>query len=301
MVQFTALPEIDEMQRLLQRLGVHDKSLPEIEAKVMAIVRESEDSSQQPPLPRSYTSSVALSQPNPSVIAERGDRQRKRPSELPVGWERREVRTATGRTYPTFHGPEGQVARSCVQAWRTARAPGMQPTLIADGSEPNSATGNPALQSVELPRAAAMPSEGPHAPASLVASSPPHARDSNVSHGTGGAQNEWCGPGSLAASGETTNQRCGPSSLAVSGETTNQPPSGDLLQVAPPDVCNNFRSVRPSQVAAARDLQAPLQSHTTQQTFYELTRGQCGTPGCGLPDYHPGICVPLRPQSRRRR
>ena len=62
---------------------------------------------------------------------------------------------------PTFHGPNGEKARSYAEVWRMA-PPGRQPTP---------------------PRAAALPSEGPHAPASSGASSPPHARDPRVSHG----------------------------------------------------------------------------------------------------------------------
>jgi len=49
-VQFTALPEIDETQRLLQRLDLQGKSPHEFEAKVLAIARSAPDSSSTAPL-----------------------------------------------------------------------------------------------------------------------------------------------------------------------------------------------------------------------------------------------------------
>jgi len=49
-VQFTALPEIDETQRLLQRLDLQGKSPDEFEAKVLAIARSAPDSSSTAPL-----------------------------------------------------------------------------------------------------------------------------------------------------------------------------------------------------------------------------------------------------------
>jgi len=192
----------------------------EIEAKVPAIARSAPDSSSTAPLlarPSAPVSATARV-PTATIAPPPAPRKRSRGG-LPAGWARREVRTER-RTYPTFHGPNGETARSCVEAWRVA-PPSHQPTLSADGPAPaHSAAGNPVLQSVPLSRAAALPSEGHHAPVSSTVSSPPRARGPRVSHGsTGGAQND----------------RCGPSSLAAGGETTNNPPSRGLSQAAPRD------------------------------------------------------------------
>ena len=281
-VQFTALPEIDEMQRLLQRLDLQDKPPEEIEAKVLSIVNGAEGSSSVAQLLSQLPAPVAAPVPAPVATAVQPPAPRRRPrGELPAGWERRVVH-AKSRTYPAFHGPNGETARSCVEAWRFA-PPGHPPTLSAVGSAPTHAAGNPVLQSVSLSRAAALPSEGHYAPVSSTVSSPPRARDPQVSHGNiGGAQNDRCGPSSLAAGGETTN------------------PSRGLSQAASRDARGRSQPVRPSRAAARQDLQLPLPLPAPPQAFYELVRGLCGTPGCGLPDHHPGVCLPLRPQSRRR-
>ena len=123
-VQFTALPEIDEAQRLLEHLGLSNKTWPEITTQLMKLVPSiAEDISAAPRQPAVSTvasgtavcQSVPVPSSTPSNTATRSVGSNKR--ELPPGFTC-EVKQAKARSYQLYIGPAGVKAYSRQEAWR---------------------------------------------------------------------------------------------------------------------------------------------------------------------------------------
>ena len=276
-VQFTALPEIDEMQRVVERLGLTGRPQHEIDACVERLAGASApaatasaapasarpttissaanvghvagSSSQAPAQPTtvsSTTRSVAL---QPAAVA--------RPrAALPPGWHRSDVRLSSGRVIPTYHGPNGTKARSAVQASRLAGqqsvAAGSPPHEFQEGSPPG-ASSSPQRQ----------PTVGSARQASVLAT------DSHA--WIGGARCKRSRTDSLGACATTHPTEC-PQRAAASSH-----------RVLP-------------------RITAPESSHPPARLpdYYVPTPGGCGTLGCTLPYGHLGLCTSTVPVARKR-
>ena len=114
-VQFTALPEIDEMLRVVEAMGLTGQPWATIEQKVLAVASTPALSTSAPAsqLPIPQTSVRPLQSPSVSRV-----RKTRNPPGLPDGWSRVDKRNASGRSVPHFLGPHGAKARSLAEAWR---------------------------------------------------------------------------------------------------------------------------------------------------------------------------------------
>ena len=253
-VQFTALPEIDEMQRVLARLGVADKSAAEIEAAVNAVVNGGTGvlSSIQPPPPR-----PAASRGTPA--------QSKVPAGLPVGWHRCDSTTQSGRSIPTYHGPESATARSRLEAWRLYGAQ-------LQGQASTSSSGVPPGPSGLARRDARGKKPTCDAPSAADDSGGPSGPSVARSHGS-----EPEAP-SVALHPLRIKGSSSPSRGYRAKPTRTAPTAADP----------RGNPARPSRPAFPSDT-------------FELAEGVCGTFGCGLRDGHAGLCsTMLLSQSRKR-
>ena len=271
-VQFTALPEVDEMQRFIECSGMTDKPWSAIEKHVLelapdedkALLREATAVAESPVATAVTAGLVPAMCPAQSP----GPRQPRRmpkaaqPRLPPAGWVRREVTLNSGRVIPHYDGPGGASARSCVEAHRIDA---QRVASFAGSSSPPQAS--PAPSGPGIPPPAAPPLE----PAPTVA---------------GGAVSSRRGRSDTVAVGDTATIRESDDHELARGTSRHT-------------VSEAARPARTQQ--ASRPIPPPVRSaHALPAHEFALVRGRCGTYGCLLQDHHLGPCTPQLPASSLR-
>ena len=108
-VQFTALPELDESHRILEKLGLTGQPWSAVEQHLQRLLGAPAQR-EQPPLPPPPPI------PSPAAAASATQASSAAPSGLPPGYAM-QIRQARSRSYKVYRGPHGMV-QSLPAAWR---------------------------------------------------------------------------------------------------------------------------------------------------------------------------------------
>ena len=117
-VQFTALPELDESHRILEKLGLTGQPWSAVEQHLRRLLGAPAQR-EQPPLPPPPPT------PSPAAAASATQASSAAPSGLPPGYAM-QIRQAKSRSYKVYRGPHGMV-QSLPAAWRQYNKQAPQP------------------------------------------------------------------------------------------------------------------------------------------------------------------------------
>ena len=248
-VQFTALPEIDEQQRIITRLGLQKASPEEVERQVYALSEEA------PPAFNHARPSTRPHVPAPPSNARATQHQ------MPEGWRRVDSSTAQGRIIPSYHGPNGERARSLVQAISTAQLAALPPSAAQAAQSSGRAAGC-SPPSLSLPAADRSP-RAEHSSRRAARRSPPASQIAQAADRS-----------SRAVQSSRPAARCSP---PLNAQAADRSPRA-------------AQSSRPAAGCSPPSL-----------ACFSFVPGRCGTFGCELPDNHIGLCSNERASGKRRR
>ena len=289
-VQFTALPEVDEQQRIVARLGLQNKTPQEIEREVYKLAQETPPTAGPSPAARTATAVAASAQPTAANVPP----QPPRPvttGGLPAGWRREDRPTARGknqgrRIITIYYGPNGAKARSLREVLRFPEA--NQPGI--PGSPPDALGGLPPGAGPSSPPLAARPREeqsatGGDAGASTHRSVQAAVRSSRAPKSSGRAAGRQPSANSSVPAVHSLRVR-----TTDSRADGRQPSTSSSVQAA----------VRPSRARKSSG-RADGRSPSDPTDRYVVQPGMCGTKGCRLPDNHIGLCTTEVLPNRRER